>query len=331
MQLLKVWNISLLALSLMGFVGAFFIKDIWLQNDINFAEIFTHLFVVLLTVNIGHKIFFFAKPIHVSSFVFSTDALIFLYTSSILIYVTTEHILAVHNIMFSGFLVFCSHLLYLRLKRRFILVLGSIVIGFSGARFPVIYMIFPLLLMDRKRLFMLSLISVFIFVVGISRSEDSLDLISLGSIFGVEWRDYFLLYDDNLSLPHKGVFHFLTEIIILPIPGHSVFFDTWAIRMGSLPRLLAAELNLGVEGLRIGLVNEIQLLFGYKVLVLALLLLGGLIRVVEKSATENRVTALNLSLAYSTIYFLIGQTDVLLAFLYPTLIFTFFARSFAKS
>lgn len=330
MRLLRIWNISLIALSLTGFIGAYFIQDIWLQNKMNFQEIFTHVLIVILTVNIGYKLFFFSKPIFVSSFRFSKNTLLIFHILSIFLYVFTSYILSIHSVIFSGLLIFSNHLVYLRFRQRFILLFGAIILGFSGARFPIIYMLFPLVFLDKNRMSMIVLMSSFIFIVGFSRGEGSIDLVSLGSIFGVEWRDYFLLYDDQLTLSHEGIIQYLMEILVLPIPGHSIFFDTWNIRMGSVPRLLAAELNLSVSGLRVGLINEIQMLFGYKALIVVLLLLGGLIRVIEKSVLTQGITAINISLAFSTLYFLIGQTDVLLTFVYPTLIFTLIARSFSK-
>lgn len=325
-NLLNAWIISLIFMSGVGCIGAYLVADIWLQNDVDLILIFKHVFSIIAFVILGYNLFKIKIRHKINKRESSLSYLYLFFFIASIIYMFSNYVLNMNHILFSALLCYFAHLIYIRNNNYIILMLASLILGFSGARLTIIYMIFPMLLVRKHRNKAIFYILIFSIIVAVFRTDDYVDFSSLFSIIGVEWRDYFLLFDDDIKLYHPGISSYFAEIFLLPIPGHSLLIDTWDIRMNSIPRLLSDRLNLSVDGLRIGLINEINFLWGYVPMIIFSIAIGVLIRFIETNFKKCGLTPLNISLCFSVLLIIIGQTDVILSFFYPILIFSFIGR-----
>lgn len=325
--LLRIWLIAFLLLSMSGFFGAYFVVELWNQNALAVDAILRHLVTIAMSLYCGYMVtkLHFTGRREVS---YDNKLLAVLFFVSILLYLILRRLLNIEHILLSSLVCFIAHALFLKHRKPIILFLGVVVLGFDGSRLTLLYMIFPLLLLRKYRKWSVIIALTFIVSVALSRSDNH-SLLSLGSILGVEWRDFFLFFDDGKSVAHPGLWNYWLEVFILPIPGHSLIIDTVQIRMSSYPRLLAQELHLDVDGLRLGILNEVALLWGWKALVLLSFILGSFIKIVENHIRRKGFTVLNVNLCFVLLYILIGQSDVLFAFTYPILIFSTIGRLFS--
>lgn len=328
-SILKSWLWVFTANVFFGLIGAYFIQSLWQQNELDFKFILTHVISILTFVLLGYRftptlILRFKLPL------ISKRDLFILYLFILLIYSGLK-LLGISHMFLTSLFIFFSHWVFFKTRNVAFLLLSLLILGFEGARLPIIFFILPLFLIKKYRKLGLVFILPFILYVGVIRSDAPLDLISLGSIFGVEWRDFFLLHDDNIQIHYEGLSHYLIELFILPFPFHSLLIDTIEIRMSSIPRLLASELNLEVSGLRFGILNEVRFVWGYYPMILCSFIIGAFLKLTDQMLKVSGLNPVTICFVFSGYYTIIGQADVLLYFIYPALFILIYLNVVGKN
>tara|TARA_B100000963_G_scaffold333942_1_gene326719 strand:+ start:9604 stop:10707 length:1104 start_codon:yes stop_codon:yes gene_type:complete len=334
----RVYIFFLITIVAMGSLNSFLLTFIWEGYDPDFNKLYTYL-VYLIFFSIGVYLF---KKIKQSLFIdkkkYTRTVILDLIFFPIIIFNLYSlvvrggyggaPVIIPFSTLFNS-LIFVIPLLKYFLGKRNLLTKLQIIIALSifiisGARFNAIFFLLIFFFIERKiNLIRLILMLVIFFGALFFRNSNSLNdsfIVKITSSFGSEIRDglsvdkYF--YSNEIRELKKD---YVKNMIISSIPGYSALglMDGNKFRENLLSYRYTYKLglnkSLGITGIRVGIVREVELFYGFIGVILLSLFNAFILSRLILSRDDNMFKFMFLLLSIIPFYSIFGQADLFLS------------------